>query len=202
MPEPKLPISIIGLEDYTEWPELDSIEHEQPTGDVIVNNVEPGSYIEVIYGSQVTTLVENDGTIIIDSGLLTNAIDRMVRLVLYQNNTKYGGYIKFLPWSESEEWLSGDFINESGALKASSSYSYTDYIDISEVIDIIYSGQAVAGARAMACYDENKRFVRLLLETGTFNNVHIVPDGTYKYIRACSTTSYNKSLIVYFRTRG
>lgn len=113
-----------------------------------------------------------------------------------------GGYILFLPVSEDEPFsLEGSYIYSNGTVLESSQYNATDLVSTEGVTDIVYSGLTTINAHPLAAYNESGRFVRLLLEQGNYSSVHVIPDGSYSYIRACAKTSDPYSLTLYFRDR-
>ena len=165
----------------------------------MVRNVNNESYIEILQNDTVVETIEAVNDIItINEDYISDALSRKIFLRLFNGDGQYGGDIKFLPENETETWIDNQYINENGDVNSSGSYSVTDFVDIRDVTDIVFTGQAYATARAIAAYDDNQEFVKLLLTTGSFTNVHIEPDGTYRFIRACSTISGNKSLVIYY----
>ena len=121
----------------------------------------------------------------IPANVLLDAISRRLTIQVKSSKGIYGGYIKFLPETESEEFTFSRGILTDGTLRSSEVYKSTDYIDVEFVDDIsarLYI--AVDDRCALFAYDWNKQPVKLLIGEAFGDLLHIVPDGTYKYVVA------------------
>lgn len=182
--------------------------HIIPDSDVVLRGLpSPDCVVDIFHGDTWVTSVSVvvDGSMVLPSHLFDDAIVNRLRLVLSIDGEIYGGYIIFLPVEESEPFdLEGTFIYDDGTNGTSSAYVATDYIDISFVDDIVYNGRVkYTGRIAMAGYDQERNFVKILLDqvTNASEAHHIVPDGSYNYIRASSVNQVNYSLQIHFRSR-
>lgn len=196
---------LTGISGLVTWPEINSVSHQEPSGDVAIyfGNVNVDAKIESTdrFGN-VETYISQNGAIVIPSADVENAISRRLCLELSINDEIYS-QLYFLLETETEEFNESGLINQQGMLRPSTSgYISTDYIDIYDVNDIVYTGYTGGDAQSLVAYDENKDFVRVLLNTGAYNNTHVPVDGTFRYVRASAYPSLAYSLKLYFRTRG
>lgn len=181
--------------------------HVVPDGDVVLRGLpSPDCEVDIFHGDTWVTSVSVvvDGSMLLPSNLFDNAIDRRMKLVLKIRGVVYGGYIIFLPVEESEPFNIESFaIYNDGSLRAQSAYDATDFIDISMVDDIVYSGRMMLNNyMAIAAYDENYVYVKPLLLNPSVPDIHhYTPDGTYTYIRACAARNYTHNLQIHFRSR-
>lgn len=144
----------------------------------------------------------NDHKIVISSDALTDAIARKLTLRLYIDGTLNDGYIIFLPSSEEIEFEDGFYIvARDGRLAESSIWACTEPIDVSVVTDIIYTGKSAGVASPLYAYDDEGGPVRSLLAVGEYTRVHVVPDGSYRYVRASALNGNAHSLSVVYRDR-
>lgn len=206
--KPAFRISISGLDGFVRWPLVDSVAHVEPVDDVVLRGLPSSNcVVDIFHGDTWVTSVSVvvDGSMVLPSHLFEDAITNRLRLVLSIDGEVYGGYIIFLPLIESEPFdIADTYLNADGTSSRSTAYIATDYIDISFVDDIIYNGRIIyTGRIAMAGYDQEHNFVKILLDY--VNNAseakHIVPDGSYNYIRASSVNNVNYSLQIHYRSR-
>lgn len=146
-------------------------------------------------------MAEN-GIITIPSRYFEDAITNHARLQLVVDELEQP-YIIFLPVIESEPFPhDGTALGQQGDLQGGSTNQYyktTDFINIDFVDDIIMKGYLQrTNIRAMWAYDSNYQPVKVLIKTIAENEaVHVQPDGTYAYIRACSAWIRNDNPIDY-----
>lgn len=195
---------VIGAPTVTYWPNVNTVSHQSPSGDVtiIFGNTDVNAKIESTdrFGN-VSSYVSQNGEIVIPAEDVAEAVNRRMSLELSINDVVYSELF-FLPEVESENFDLQGYIDENGQRVNYPGEVLTDFIDIYDVVELVYSGTVWGNGRAIAAYDENKDFVKILKSTGMFKNVHIPIDGTYRYVRACSIESTDHSLKLYFRTRG
>lgn len=105
-----------------------------------------------------------------------------------------------LPVSETEEFPNSGYINiATGQRVEYEAYRCTDYISVVGVVDIACKVQSSGSACGLYCYDSEKRPVGVLVGSGNNDTVHIVPDGSYSYIRATNLANNTSGiLILYF----
>lgn len=206
--KPALWISITGLEGFTKWPLVNSVDHVEPDGNVVISGLPSSNcVVDVFHGDTWVTSVSVvvNGSMVLPSHLFTDAIASRLRLVLTINGEVYGGYIIFLPVEESEPFsFEGTYISTNGETGSNDAYVTTDYVDVSFVDDIVYNGRISYASRiAIAAYDLERNFVKILLERSdsAAETHHFEPDGSYNYIRASSLGSINHSLQVYYKSR-
>lgn len=188
---------------FNVWPERDSVEHEDPLSDVIVRSAAISSvdYVDLIAdGEVVYTAAAAGRSITVPSSALVDALSRKLRIRLYVDGAQIGGDIIFLPYEESEPYPNLNRLTYTGELAEAKSTHTTDLIDISLVREFVVTGTQLANA-VLCLYDEQGNFVRCPLGGGSFTAVHLVPDGTYRYIRASGLDDRDRSLILYFRNR-
>lgn len=175
-----------------------------PVSDVIIDNLPTENFFAVnvlSHGSVVNTIAQNDGLITLPAALFDNAFDNRISLVLLRDSAAYLGKISFLPSSVSVPFVlkgylgpTGDFIERPfGASRC------TDFVSVEDVTDIVATGTTGVNARCLVAYDENKTFKSVILGSGVFDHVHVIPDGSYAYVRCCSGTDH--SLELYYRRR-
>lgn len=200
-------IDIEGIEGFDRWPLADSVAHVVPDGDVVLRGLpSPDCEVDIFHGDTWVTSVSVvvDGSMVLPSHLFDDAIDNRLKLVLKVRGEVYGGYIIFLPVEESEPFdIASSVIDADGSIIEGTAYEATDFIDIDLVDDIVYQGRMrTSGYIAVASYDEDHVFVRPLLRTAQADDVHhFVPDGTYRFIRACAARSYDHYLQIHYRSR-
>lgn len=205
---PALIIDIVGLEGFDQWPLADSVAHVVPDDDVVLRGLPtPDCEVDIYHGDiwvTSVTVVEY-GSMVLPSHLFDSAIERRLKLVLKIHGEVYGGYIIFLPIEESEPFPNDNtLLRSDGATASRESYVTTDYIDITFVDDIVYVGRmSRSSGITMGAYDGDRNFVgALIVQTpATQSTYHIVPDGSYNYIRACTIDSVEYSLQVHYKTR-
>ena len=181
--------------------------HDVPGDQVIVSDIQPGYSFAVDirhHGSSVDRVAASGGVIVLPSGVFDRAVENRLSLVLLRSGNPYLGIISFLPVSESEPYTIAEFIRNNGTFGTTSVAARTDLISVEDVTDIVISGTSGStGVLVCAAYDENQEFVRSLLDGGvTYDNMHLTPDGSYRYIVACGNNNAPRSCIIYFRTRN
>lgn len=181
--------------------------HDVPGDQVIVSDLQPGYSFAVDirhHGSSVDRVAASGGVIVLPSGVFDRAVENRLSLVLLRSGNPYLGIISFLPVSETESYTIGEFIRNNGSFGTTSVAARTDFISVEDVTDIVISGTSgSAGVLVCAAYDENQEFVRSLLDGGvTYDNIHLIPDGSYRYIVACGNNNAPRSCIIYYRTRN
>lgn len=181
--------------------------HGVPGDDVIVSDLQPGYAFAVDirhHGSSVDRVDASDGVIVLPSGVFDRAVENRLSLVLLRNGNPYLGVISFLPVSETEPYTVGEYIRSNGGFQTTSVAARTDFVSLEDVTDIVISGTSnSASVNICAAYDENREFVRILLVGGvTYDNMHLTPDGSYRYIVACGNNNAPRSCVVYYRTRN
>lgn len=194
-----------GIPGLDVWPAGSYVCHEQPTGDVslISSQLVGSSRIDLIESSEVIASFEvNRHKIVINNDALTDAVGRKLTLRLYINGVEDDGYIIFLPVSQEIEFKDGHFVlAQSGRLSSSSSWACTEPVDVSDVTDIIYTGMSAGTASPLYAYGDDGEAVRSLMVIGSYDHVHIVPDGSYRYVRASALITQDHSLSVIYRDR-
>jgi len=183
------------------------VVHDVPGEDVIVSDLQPGYSFAVDirhHGSSVDRVAASGDVIVLPSGVFDRAVENRLSLVLLRSGNPYLGIISFLPVSESEPYTVGEYIRIDGSFVISSVAARTDFISIEDVTDIVISGTTSSeGVVICAAYDENQEFVRILLGgSATYSNMHLTPDGSYRYIVACGNNVAQRSCIIYYRTRN
>lgn len=145
------------------------------------------------------------GIITIPAEAIETAVNDRKMITLVVDGNTVGGYIIFLPQSESEAFTVSKSLSNRGVVEDDSNYwsATVELIDVTYATDIVYSGmQPSQYFAALVAYDEQGDYVRTLIAQLAQNSVvHVVPDGTYKYVRACSVTGVNASLSLVFPDR-
>lgn len=194
-----------GIPGLDVWPTGGYVCHEQPAGNVtlVSSRLIGASRVDLIESSEVIESFNVDNhTIVINNDALTNATGRKLTLRLYINGTENDGYIIFLPRSEEIEFKDGSFVQaQSGRLGYSDIWACTEPVDISDVTDIIYTGVSAGTASPLYAYGDDGEAVRSLMVIGSYDRVHIVPDGSYRYVRASAIITLGHSLSVIYRDR-
>lgn len=134
------------------------------------------------------------GVITVPAEAIETAVNDRKMITLVVDGNTVGGYIIFLPKTESEPFSVLETILMRDGLTVSFSLTNcTDFVDVTYATDIVYTGRLVGNEdlyAAMVAYDENYELVKVLIGLVSANStIHVVPDGTYKYIKACSATS-------------
>lgn len=133
----------------------------------------------------------------IPANVLLDAISRRLTIQVKSSKGVYGGYIKFLPETESEEFTFSRGILIDGGFWASSVYKSTDFIDVEFADDISLSVYIGVNDRCgLYAYDADKRPVKLLVGQSDGALLHIVPDGSYKYVVAADYITYWESPVL------
>ena len=134
---------------------------------------------------------------------LANIVHNHGRINLSVNGELQLGYVLYRPYHESEEFLYAQVISGTGQFLNQSSNIRTDFINVEGAVEFVYSGQtSQSGHKEIFAYDAEKNPIGSLLSGNKpKTDYHIVYDGTYKYIVACSLKSVEHSLVVYFRNR-
>lgn len=201
-------IEIQGLVGFSSWPMVDSVEHNEPTEDVVItiSNTEDVITAMLVNGESTQMYSATGGIITIPAEDFTDAITNHAKLTVLRGLNNYGGSITFLPEQESEPFPITGALNLDGTIDDTvTTLRCTELVDVSLVTEMVYSGRCNKNRGCVVGYDENGDFAKLLLRgTGEYqSNVHIVYDGTYKFVRACySIAATAGSLFVYFRNRG
>lgn len=196
--------TITGIDGITVWPSDDIVVNTAPNSDVIIDNLPKGSFFAVNvlnHGSIVDTIGQSNGLITVPAEFFADAFDNRVSLTLLRDSTEYLGKISFLPSTISVPFDLNGYLNATGDFVSSNLSRCTDFVSVEDVTDIIVTGNTGNLARCLVAYDENKAFVRVILGTGDFNHIHIVPDGSYDYVRSTSRSSVNHSLEIHYRRR-
>lgn len=183
---------------------MNSVCNIEPLEDITVGDLPTDNFFAVrvmSHGEIVETVNAVNGLITIPASLTAHAFDNRISLVLVKNNVPYLGVISFLPRSESAIYNYNGFLTANGRFSSSLIAACTDFESVEDIVDIVVSGTTRNTARCLVAYDMNKQFVSVLLSTGTFSGAHIVPDGSYSYVRACSLKNSDYSLELYFRRR-
>lgn len=179
-----------GLKDFKYWPKEDSVEHVNPTEDVVLSFKAFGEVSATAFLDGAEYAIEN-GVIRIPLADLVNVVANKSTLRLIMNGEELPSII-FLPITEREDYsISGSYINADGALTNNSGYSATEFIDVENVTMITMRVRVGdSKARALFAYDEDRKPLRELAgsQTGT-ETKYFVPDGSYRYIRSCAYTA-------------
>ena len=204
-------ITISGLAGISSWPAYNRAEHVQPVSSVVVN-------VSRFTQGQATITLSTEGVvdaqyssvggvITVPAEAIETAVNDRKMITLVVDGNTVGGYIIFLPKTESEPFSVIDTILKSdGLTEPFSSTNCTDFVDVTYATDIVYTGRLGGGDdhyAAMVAYDENYELVKTLISlVSAESTIHVVPDGTYKYIKACSSKSVaNSSLQLIFPDR-
>ena len=148
----------------------------------------------------------DNGVLTIPSSYFTDAIVNHAKLQLIVDELTQP-YIIFLPVEESEPFpIENTLIRDNGILRTSEDlnvYLCTELIDITFVEEFVYKGyQSRSNTSAVYGYDENGNpVIQLSSNSNRKQIIHLVPDGTYKYIRACANLGESYSLELHFRSR-
>lgn len=196
--------SVVGISGFDYWPDVNSVCNIEPLEDITVGNLPTDNFFAVrvmSHGEIVETVDAVDGLITIPASLTAHAFDNRISLVLVKDSMPYLGVISFLPKTKSADYNYHGFVGRLGNFRDSESHRCTGFESMEDVVDIVVSGKSTVRACCLVAYDKENVFVRVLLETGTFNNVHIVPDGSYSSVRACSEIDGDYSLELYYRRR-
>lgn len=179
--------------------------HEQPQGDVIITGRLIGNGSKVVITPLDGVDVEitaTSGVIRLTSDLLSDATLRRLVLTLYPGSEVYGGTITFLPSSESETFETGRLTNTGEILGPPDQYYVvTDFIPMRGVSDVVITATIrveVNDVNLMWGYDADKQPVRQLLPNGSYQDRHIIPDGSYAYIVVCSRRAASVSCVLVF----
>lgn len=197
---------VIGINGYYTWPNNDSVCHQNIAGNVYIYIGNSGNSAKAILTDKAGDSIQIpaiEDVITLTQEILSNATQNRLKITLNIDNENVSSII-FLPESESESFSNvGAIYAEDGTVNVNVEAAVnTDFIDVSDVTDIAYTGELrdYVYARLVA-YDENKQFYATLIQAGT-DTRHIVPSGNYRYVRACGNSSSNPSLMIYFRNRG
>lgn len=187
---------------------VDSVEHNEPTGDVVITiyNMDVQVTAVLVNGGSTQIYGATDKRITIPAADFTDAITNHAKITIRSGFDDYGGSITFLPVQESEPFPVVGALNKNGGIDvALERVRCTELVDVSLATEMVYSGRTLSSRASVVGYDENGNFAKLLLSgTDAYeDNIHIVYDGSYKFVRASYSTTYAEgSLIVYFRNRG
>ena len=201
-----------GLAGISTWPAYNRVEHVQPVGSVVVNvsRFTSDQAILILSTGDVVDAQYSDinGVITIPAADIENAISRRQVITLKVGSNSIGGYIKFLPPTSRIQFNDSGILKSDGSVMATGYEVVTDYTDIRGASDLTYSGRiSTANPEnfASVCgYDENRNFVKVVVPAMIATPpavVHVVPDGTYVYVRACKGTSAEGYLEVTFPDR-
>lgn len=196
--------TITGINGITIWPSSDIVVNTAPVSDVIIDNLPTENFFAVnvlSHGSVVDTIAQSGGLITLPAPLFDNAFDNRISLVLLRDSAAYLGKISFLPSSISVPFDRKGYLDANGNFVSSNGSRCTDFVSVEDVTDIVVTGKAATIARCLVAYDENKAFKSVILGSGDFDHVHIIPDGSYAYVRCTSANSADHSLEVYYRRR-
>lgn len=196
--------TITGISGINIWPTNDIVVNTVPVSDVIIGNLPTENFFAVNvlnHGSVVDSIAQSGGLITLPAALFDNAFDDRVSIELLRDGAAYLGKISFLPSSVSVEFDLNGYLDTTGNFVSSTRSVCTDFVSVEDVTDIVVSGRNNAIASCLVAYDINKQVVSVLLASGTYNGAHIVPDGSYSYIRAGSLKDNDHSLELYFRRR-
>ena len=180
------------------------VTHDEPIADVVVTSrrikVSDAVFLDATDGTRIF-LAEEDGRITVPLSAFANAQERRLEMWIRINGVRIPGYILSLPTSESESFsIEGAAINkETGLLLINQNYSCTDFVSVRGVRDIALSVQAAGLACALYGYNENKEPIGPIVETGARPGIHVVPDGSYEYVRASNLVTVTDAyFILYF----
>lgn len=197
---------IEGLEGVNEWPSENVPFHYQPLGNIVISKVSGkinSAEINILDKSlgivDSLPMVNNNITIPLED--IEDAQLKRLEIILKVDETAFGGKILFLPETESEQYNFIGFIRSDGSKSTDDYYRTTDYINVIGATDISVKGiVTVEGAKMLYAYDEQLQPVKPLVGSSNSSVTphHVVPDGTYTFIRACGYRSYDKSLLITF----
>lgn len=198
-------IKILGIEGLQYWPKNDTVIHVEPNTDVIlsIENFENTAVANLDVYNQVEIFEEINGEIVIPQDKFTDILHKRGQLSVTSNSEKFGGSLIFLPNSETETYINRLILNNKGEVQQRSGTVCTDFIDVSNVVDIVISGAFLDSQWCVAyAYNNNKEPMGILLPGGTtYVNRHITPDGSYRYIRCSSNAVDTHECKLYFRDR-
>lgn len=189
---------------FTFFPGVGSVEHELPSYNVTLYSARFGDVAQArIVGLDeiVYTYDSVGGSIVIPQAVFDDALTNRSKLTLTVAGVQTGGYIQFLPRSESEDYPFNKYININGQAIDSAFSVCTDYVSIDGVVEMVVTADCRENVNCLAAYDGDKNFIRIILGEGTFDSVHVIPDGSYSFVRSCSINSSDHSLMLYFRDR-
>lgn len=177
--------------------------HSLPVSDVVVSSARIHAGDAVILSSTSSYnlfVTEEAGRIVVPSTAFAGGLAARLKMQLRIGGVVLPGYLIMLPESETEEFPNSGYINiATGQVYEYQAYECTDYISVIGVVDIACKVQTSGSACGLYCYDSEKRPVRVLIGSATSETVHIVPDGSYTYIRASNLVNFTSgSLILYF----
>lgn len=188
------------------WPTTNIVSHNDITGEVKVifddEDIEATIKLSDIEGNE-ESIDSNDGVITIPYTYLENSLSRRLVIELTVNSSVVSS-IKCLPRVESEQFtLKGYLLSQDGSFKDSANFDATDFINIEYASDITWAGVVTQeNASALCAYDENKNFVKVLINHYSGSQTqHVTPDGSYKYIRACARNAYGYGCSLLFPSR-
>lgn len=198
-------ISVSGIDNLTNWPSSGAVVHTVPSGDVSIvselfNQAVSRAVVSKKDGTSVSFSASQD-TIVIPASALADALTEHSVILLEVYGRTINGYIKFLPQSESEDYVNQGFIiiTSGGLYTASDTFVTTDFIDIQDAVEMVVTAVTYGSACPLYAYDEFKTPIEPILQTGTYESEHVVVNPRWKYVRASALISSEKSLIVYYR---
>lgn len=192
-----------GLPGFDTWPTANAVAHVEPTERVTIQlkGFPVGTIAIATIGEH--SIAAIDDLIEIPAEYFDDAITNKATLSLILGETVLP-YIVFLPIIESEEFIHDKrLIALDGNVIAWSNYAMTEFLDVEFVEDIVYTGMMTrSDAIIMEAADEKKQFQKVLIPSNQqVTTYHIIPDGTYRYIRACAYTGKQYSLELHYRSR-
>lgn len=196
-------VTIIGFPGLTSWPKTPFVSHEVPLGDVqIFSKLFKGSMGRLTAtasdGSS-EEFVSFENTIFVPADVFNDALVKRLILRLFVAGNESGGYIIMLPVQESETFSLGSAIKPDGSLVNASATKSTRLVSVVGVTDMVLTAtQSSYNYLVMAAYDADGNFIRSLVGNGSYDNLHVVPDGSYTFIRASGSNDSPRSLIMYF----
>lgn len=174
-----------------------------PDGAVVVSSLPDGFTFAVDvrqHGESVESIDAVDGSITLPSRVFQDAFINRLSLVLQRDGVNYLGIVFFLPVSESEPYDINEYIMPDGTFVASANVARTDFVSVEDVTEFVVTGTTGRNP-VCAAYDEEFSFVKILIDGGAWENVHLVPDGSYSYIVATGRNESPRSCLIYYRSR-
>lgn len=175
--------------------------HEAPPSDITISGVGSNAYA-LVEGLSTHNYSAIGDIITIPHAALVDIVNAHGSIKLYVDDIIYDGYIIFRPYVDSEIFYIDENITSQGEFESNSNAIRTDYIDVEGAEEFLYTGRTSSRSPQIYGYDENKQPVKLVLAGGfSRSDFHVIYDGTYRYIVACSQKAVESSLQIYFRQR-
>lgn len=191
-----------GLSGYQLWPSVASVELTQPEGAVVLRPVPANSYLYATVGG--ITYAKINGVVTIPAEALVDAASRRLIMRIVSSKGQYGGTLAFLTEDESEQFLQVGAVSKSnGSILPLEQYQNTGFIDVQFVTDITLRCYVVSEfVCALYGYDENYNPVRVIVDNSDGGgDLHIVPDGSYRYVIASDRTGVLSAKMILHRVQ-